>query len=491
MNRAVVGAFAAGLCMTLALPVGSSTAQESGKDRPKKQERQRQAVDGAVRLVPRTPEPLQVKGLHRYLGTIVIDPATDGLVVVDRLSLERYLLGLNEVPFEWPMEALRAQAVAARTYALNTLERPRAGAAAIYGFDICASVECQVFSGADQVLDDPDAARWNEAVRSTADVAVLYQGRPILARYHSTSGGQTFANETIFTDEGPFPYLKGVESVTEQGSPLYRWRVTFRFGQLTRLLERAGLWAGKPIEKVRTVSSSEGKHYPDLVFSNDRARRRMSAETFRVAARTFAPEMFPLLYPSIAPTPSGRLPEPLPSNRYVAFTDDGFMRIVGRGWGHGVGMSQWGAEGLARRGFDFAQILHHYYTGVTVARYDGGGRIDVGVAWQQPKVVVGGSFDVLDPRGRVVRKVRGGSLAFNFRGPGTIGLAGQGPSAPAPKPENRKEKDDEPREAEAAAAPTPGPAPSGSEAPGPGLTWVLVAAAVAAVLLLVMKVTMT
>ena len=78
----------------------------------------------------------------------MLDSANDGLVVTNRLGLEKYLLGLNEVPTDWPTEALKAQAVAARTYALWTLAQPPGGSAAIYGFDICASIECQVFSGA-------------------------------------------------------------------------------------------------------------------------------------------------------------------------------------------------------------------------------------------------------------------------------------------------------------------------------------------------------
>src|SRR5688572_5062695 len=146
------------------------------------------AVAGTVKLVPIGDSTLSVSGSHRFLGSVLLRPASDGLVLINSLSLERYLLGLNEVPTTWPTEALRAQAVAARTYALHTLAQPPGGDAAVYGFDICATVECQVFSGAD-VLSLPSGESWAQAVRDTEGVAILYDGQPILARYHSTSGG--------------------------------------------------------------------------------------------------------------------------------------------------------------------------------------------------------------------------------------------------------------------------------------------------------------
>src|SRR5665809_115587 len=141
-------------------------------------------VRSTVRLVPVGGQPTAIAGLGSYLGQIKLTAASDGIVVVNRLALERYLLGLAEVPPDWPAEALKAQAIAARTYALNTLDRPPAGAAATYGFDICASVECQVFTGA-EILQQSDGQRWADAVGATAGEAILYEGRPILARYHS------------------------------------------------------------------------------------------------------------------------------------------------------------------------------------------------------------------------------------------------------------------------------------------------------------------
>lgn len=384
----------------------------------------RGAVVSPVRLVPDGDVALSVQGLHSYFGQIQLRAASDGLVVVNRLPLERYLLGLNEVPTDWPFEALRAQAVAARTYALWTLEQPRGGSAATYGFDICASVECQVFSGADVVRLSSHGERWARAVQDTAGTAILYRGEPILARYHSTSGGRTLDNEMVFTSEGPFPYLKSVDSVTEEGSSVYRWRVTFSLRRAEAILERAGAWPRRKgrLRSVSSIASSAGYHYPDLLFTGSRGRSRMTADEFRSIVRTYAPQMYPGRYPSRAPTSSGRLPETLPSNRLTAETTGGRIEIVGRGWGHGVGMSQWGAEGLARRGAGFREILQHYYTGVTVESYPDPGAVEVGVGWARREVKVTGSFDVTDGRGRTLVKQALGTWTFTFAGTGAVSV---------------------------------------------------------------------
>jgi len=374
-----------------------------------------------VTLIPTTKDPLTT-GDHSYAGSLQLRAAGDGLVVVNRLSLERYLLGLQEVPLTWPEEALKAQAVAARTYALNTLSRPRAGAAATYGFDICASVECQVYSGAD-VLGSLGGARWLQAVGDTARRTILYRGEPILARYHSTSGGATFDNAQVFAGEADYPYLRGVASTTEEASPLYRWRVKFPLRHVQAMLQRAGWWTGEGrLLDVRSIESGAGLHYPDLVFRGRRGRQVRSAEEFREIARSLAPATWPKRYPSPWSTRSGRLPETMPSNRVAVTTGRGTVVFQGRGWGHGVGMSQWGAEGMARRGASFEEILQHYYSGVEVAEYEGPGRISVGLDWAQSEVDVSGAFTIVDGRGRRIVRDALGEWRFTFSGSDVVAI---------------------------------------------------------------------
>ncbi|HEV2755444.1 MAG TPA: SpoIID/LytB domain-containing protein [Actinomycetota bacterium] len=379
------------------------------------------ALAGPVRLVPRAGETLHVSELHRYFGTVELSAASDGLVVMNRLSLERYLLGLNEVPPGWPDEALKAQAVAARTYALWTLSRPRAGAAATYGFDICATVECQVFAGAD-VVATPDGRRWAAAVAATEDEAVLYEGEPILARYHSTSGGQTLDNSQAFPGDPDYLYLQGVPSRTEQGSPLYRWQVRFPLPHLRAML--AGIWtpAHGMLRRVHTVPSSEGLHYPDVILTGSKRNLRLDAETLRDIVRTKGPELYPGSYPSLWPTTSGRLPETLPANRITIRTVKDLAVVTGRGWGHGTGMSQWGAHGLAERGSTYEEILAHYYRGTAVGAVPARRSITVGVDWGRSAVTVTGAFDVVDGNGDLAVRDALGSWTFTPAGDGAVAV---------------------------------------------------------------------
>ncbi|MPZ92821.1 MAG: SpoIID/LytB domain-containing protein [Actinobacteria bacterium] len=401
----------------VAWPLTPSAAQSQQK-KPRTQ-----LVRGTVRLVPVGGQPTAIAGLGSYLGQIKLTAASDGIVVANRLPLERYLLGLAEVPPDWPAEALKAQAIAARTYALNTLDRPPAGAAATYGFDICASIECQVFSGA-EVLQQSDGQRWADAVRTTAGEAILYEGRPILARYHSVSGGQTFDNEQIFPGEGPFPYLRAVSSTTEEASPLDRWGVAFTVADLQQILERSGRWsrAQGRLQGAQTVASREDLHYPDVLLHGKKFRLRMTAEDLRVIVREHAPAAFPGKYPSIGLTASGRLPETFPSNRLSIGTEDGVVRVRGRGWGHGVGLSQWGAHGLALQGASYREILGHYYSGVSLGRVSDSGALDVGLDWGRSTLSLTGALEVLDGSGRTVIDASIGTWTVRHDGTGAMSV---------------------------------------------------------------------
>lgn len=379
------------------------------------------AAVSPVRLVARGDDPISIAGSHAYFDTVELSSAGNGLVLSNRLSLERYVLGLAEVPTTWPMEALKAQAVAARTYALWTLGRGRTGDAAAYGYDICATVQCQVFSGADVVRSE-DGARWRAAVEATSGQAILYNGEPILARYHSTSGGRTIDNEYAFPGEPAYPYLKSVSSTTEQRSPLYRWRVTFKLGEVEAMLRRAGWWAAsKPLRSVRTVPGSPF-YNPNVAFQGKGVRLVRTADEFRDIARDLAPSMFPGRYPSPWNTSSGRLPETLPSERYKVTTSGKQVVFDGSGWGHGAGMSQWGAEGLARRGAGYVDILTHYYTGVSVAPYPDPGAIEVGMEQGRSSVTASGSFRIVDARGKTLVGDALGSWTFEWAGAGAVAI---------------------------------------------------------------------
>ena len=390
------------------------------------------AAVAPIRLIPKGQTAISVAGLHSYFGTIELASASNGLVVSNRISLERYLLGLQEVPSDWPAEALKAQAIAARTYALWTLNEGRTGDGAVYGYDICATVQCQVFSGAD-VVRSKDGDRWRAAVQATAGQAVLYGGEPILARYHSTSGGRTLDNEDAFEGEPAYPYLKSVPSPWEQGSSVFMWTVRFRLDRLTRILQHAGWWTHGRITQVTSSGPLFDAPFPSLSIrgvkgsreggvKGKRVRTGMTAEDFRDAVRVSAPALYPSLYPSAAPTASGRLPETLPSHRFTIVTSGNQAIVQGRGWGHGSGMSQWGAHGLAQRGASYADILTHYYSGVSIGTVDQPPPFEVGLTTGASSVRATGSFEIVDGRGKTLIPRALGSWTFRWAGPGAVAI---------------------------------------------------------------------
>src|SRR5438309_1417054 len=147
------------------------------------------------------------------------EPAEEIDVEAARAAKERAEQALRD----WPMEALKAQAVASRTYVLWEMQH---GHWTRFGYDVCATTTCQVYQGADAERG-PDGRRWLRAVQQTSGQVLLYGGQPALARYHSSSGGRTLANEVVFPSDGQRPYLRGVADPADGVSPLHHWTVRF------------------------------------------------------------------------------------------------------------------------------------------------------------------------------------------------------------------------------------------------------------------------
>lgn len=306
----------------------------------------------------------------RYPGTLTVTRAKDGtLGLTLTLPFERYLQGLAEVPPTWPMAALEAQAIAARSYALATTGWTGAQGAPL-PTPICASTDCQVYRGT-PVPPEPAIRRWNEAVRRTAGQVLLYQGRPADTVYFSTSNGHTYGNDQVFGSD-PLPYLRPVPEHDDHASPLSHWRVAFPFADLTRFLVAAGAWPDGP--RIATAQVQGG----DVTLRGGDASRTISLGTLQADVNGWAPCLAPGRYPPPSLQGTTRLPVTIPSSTWASMSvSDRSLVVTGRGWGHGVGMVQWGAYGKARRGMSAAQILAAYYGGLRPARYPEPGTIHV------------------------------------------------------------------------------------------------------------------
>jgi stage II sporulation protein D len=314
-------------------------------------------------------------------------PPVTGVGVVNDVAFEDYLKGIAEVPAGWPVEALRAQAIAARTYAVWVLENGAAGAAGDLGAQICATEGCQVYAGLAKERA-PNGANWVAAVEATTGQVLLHQGKAIVAKYSSSNGGRSVS--------GGRPYLKPVDDPDDARSPLHRWTLAVSFDDIGRAVAAPGTVTG-----VRRDGGSVavGWSGPDGVPGE-----------VVVPATDFRAKLNAAVLP-----PPGRS-RTVPSIMFDMAADGGaqVVNLAGRGYGHGIGMSQYGAFGKAARGLKADAILAAYYGGIRPTAVPAGripASVKVAVDQGRREVLAGatGPFRVLDGKGNVVAAVATGS----------------------------------------------------------------------------------
>ena len=310
-----------------------------------------------------TCEAKRIKDLRaRYRGRLEIVRQSNGrIALIDHLTFDEYLAGLAEMPRSWPIEALKAQVVAARTYAISQLERPQAKSKTL-GFDICSTDACQVYRGL-TIEQGAFGEAWVRAVTETRGKVLRYKEKPIQAYYFSTSSGRT---KRSFPGGSPLPYLPSVAG-QDGDSPLAHWTVRVPLADLGPILQAAGsaaseaerrqrqFWPGGTVERV-FVSGD------DVHVSGSGRSVTLTKRSFRIDLNNEAACVFPDRYPG--KNGSNKLPQTVPSIDFTTAASGAEFVLRGRGWGHGVGMSQYGARSLAERGRSYSQILSYYYGGV-------------------------------------------------------------------------------------------------------------------------------
>lgn len=336
---------------------------------------------------------------YRYYGGFEYQRVTGGNInVINVVNIEDYTKG--SVPYEIgndkPIEAIKAQAVCARTYAaMQTRHRSQ-------GFDVCTTDDCQVYQGVAASNDITD-----RAVDETAGIYMYYNGRLAEAFYYSSNGGASEDASNVWP--GEVAYCKGkldpYEAAIASRIPKYNWSTTFTQSELTAKLKSKGINIGT-VKNVYVSEFTPTGNVKALTFVGSSGTKTV----YREACRTT------LGLRSMRFTIGGV--ENLPGNSYYVngtdsslsslggvytisgggtvsqyfggasdayvITSDGVsalqkeasapgipassdtFTITGSGWGHNVGMSQWGATAMAEQGYDFRQILEFYYTGVTI-----------------------------------------------------------------------------------------------------------------------------
>ena len=375
--------------------------------------------------------PLAFNG-RKYRGSFRIIAQDGGISLSNVLDVEEYLRGVlkMEVDPAWPMEALKAQAVASRTFALRS-KRQNNGKA---GHDLGDTMFSQVYGGMN--AEDP---RTDRAISATKNEVALYGGVPAFTPFHSDSGGSTADVATVWG--GTLPYLRAVKEPFPVSSPNSAWETRLSASQVERALREAGADVGT-LRELRVVQSDSFGRPSTLLAIGSRGQQSLKSHAFRMAigSRTLRSTNFTINSPSqpkpavsslpeaapeakkalpAKPIPTSDTPMSLAEERQLttltqqgAFDAEELMDMLmnpakrkgyliqalrsprkagakgisqspapvsgtggngefhfrGKGWGHGVGMSQWGAKTLAEQGWDYRKILQFYYQGISLGR---------------------------------------------------------------------------------------------------------------------------
>ena len=311
---------------------------------------------------------------RRYRGPLRITAESDGAAVVEVTSLDAYLEGIREVPFSWHEDALAAQVVAARTYLAWTLQGGRTETGSRIGYDICATAACQVYAGVDAVLGE-DGDRWRQAVRRTSGEILVYQGEPARAFYSSTTGLRTRNIEDIWLGSEPAPYLVGVPSPGED-SPFVKWSWELPGYQMEQLLREAEVADGD-VRSITTRTTEDGQGPWMIDIASDSGTVSMDTWALRSRlneAAAILPGLLPAKRPDGIDYPTTVLSPEYSIRREVRVSRVGgdalaiavpYYVVEGAGWGHLIGMSQYGAQAMAGAGSAYPEILAHYYGGLS------------------------------------------------------------------------------------------------------------------------------
>lgn len=327
---------------------------------------------------------------YRGLFELTADPLkTDKFTLVNVLTLQDYLKGVvpNELGYSFGVEAVKTQAILARNYAIH----PREKASEL--FDICDTEFCQAYYGA-----NTEDERVNALLEQTTDIVALYQGTPILALYSSTHGGISEDVENVFHGSTEaYPYLRGrtdyPSNIDFRSEEAARWFYTSKphsFDENSPLFRWTRQWDGKSAQtmiqnNLRKMASDSNYRNSVKCQSNTQAlTSTMNPFGLTVLQRGYSGKILNLQVQlpeqtcsiqreytirKVFEETSGKA---LPSANFVisvqkdAQNNPSQLTLNGGGFGHGVGLSQYGAGWLAKKGWQYPQIIQNYYQGVSL-----------------------------------------------------------------------------------------------------------------------------
>jgi len=319
-------------------------------------------------------------GTPAYRGILEIEAREDGLLLVNEVTMEEYLYAVlpSEMPSSFGVEALKAQAICARSYAYTELLANRYAA---YGAHVDDSTACQVYN------NTPETEEAILAVKETHGQVLFHEGEVAQCYYYSTSSGHTAAAEDVWENAEAVPYLQAKESVYDTESPWYRWQTFLSLEELSKraevtLKERyrvvpeqiltydkaVGDYISKPIETVGEVKSMQvwekgkGEIATKLLLVAEKGVFLIKNE---YNIRSVLAPVNTMIYRENGENVEGAalLPSGFVTLQKGIYKDETGYLVAGGGYGHGVGMSQCGADAMARQGKTCEDIIEEYYPG--------------------------------------------------------------------------------------------------------------------------------
>ena len=293
---------------------------------------------GGIRVSAKGKAKIYVSGRLFRGDVVIIRKENNKLMVINHIGLEDYLYGVlyHEVSHRWPMEVLKAQAIAARTFALYQARQNK-----MQPYDLRSDIYSQVYGGS-------TSERWSTtmAVNATKDKVLVYDGDLLPAYYHATCAGSTEDSSSIWKIS--IPPLKGVVCNFCSQSPHYKWTKEIPLWSIEEKLRENGYKVGKIMSIAILARNKSGRVDKMEIKDNAGVSIVLTGKDFRQMIG----------------------PNELRSTKFDLSVKFGSLVIDGYGWGHGVGMCQWGAFGMASQGKKADEILRLYYPGAEIAAID-------------------------------------------------------------------------------------------------------------------------
>jgi stage II sporulation protein D len=293
------------------------------------------ALDGEAYRISGQGDYLAIGG-KKYRGDLVLHVKSTGLMAVNHLNVESYLYGVvpKEMSPLWSLEALTAQAIASRTYALYIREKR---AAADRDYDVEATTSSQVYGGYDA---EKESAR--AAVDASKGIVLSHDDKLIISYFHANSGGCTESSLNVWGVD--LPYLQSIEDGYSKEDTEPSWEYTVSYKELGRIFSK--LLSGSELKKVELLDKSPSGRVMNFLLCSDSKKVKVSGNSFRLSVG----------------------PVNVKSTILDIIPDKNGLTFKGTGYGHGVGMSQFGAQRMAIDGRTSEEILKHYYKGVDILK---------------------------------------------------------------------------------------------------------------------------